>query len=249
MKLKLKFQLENSHIPYEYRKAIISFFKDSLSAINDGKYFDVYFSANRRKSWTFAVGLPKATFRKDHIELEKNELTITFSTATFSTADELTGYIFYSAFIAQKEKARKSNKGYPLYRNSMKLISIQKLPDQTVKTNTALVKMLSPLCLREHEDQQDTYYSVASKDFASVSNRILARQLESESFSEEMSKEVEIIPINAKKTVVKHYGNYIEVSIGEFLIKGDKAIINYFLQSGIGSRKSAGFGCLQLISE
>lgn len=244
MKLKLKFQLENSHIPYEYRKAIISLFKECLSDINGGKYFDVYFSANKRKSWTFAVGLPKATFRKDHIELDKNELTI-----TFSTADELTGYIFYSAFIAQKEKARKSNKGYPLYRNSMKLISIQKLPDQTVKTNTALVKMLSPLCLREHENQQDTYYSVASKDFASVSNRILARQLESESFSEEMSKEVEIIPINAKKTVVKHYGNYIEVSIGEFLIKGDKAIINYFLQSGIGSRKSAGFGCLQLISE
>ena len=238
MKLKLKFQLENSHIPYEYRKAIISFFKDSLSAINDGKYFYVYFSANRRKSWTFAVGLPKATFRKECITLDNNEMTL-----IFSTADELTGYIFYSAFIAKK------NKIHPLSGNSMKLVSIQKLADQSVKSDTALVRMLSPLCLRERNNQQDTYYSVASEDFSNVSKRVLARQLESENFNEKMSRAVEIIPINAKKTVVKHYGNYIEVSIGEFLIKGDKAIINYFLQSGIGSRKSAGFGCLQLISE
>ena len=55
--------------------------------------------------------------------------------------------------------------------------------------------------------------------------------------------------INSKKTVVFHYGNYIECSLGEFVLNGDKAIINYLLQSGIGSRKSAGFGLPILVAE
>ena len=238
MRLKLKFLLENNRMPYEYRKAVLSFLKKCLESINEGKYFDVYFSGNNRKVWTFAAGFPKSAFGKDYIGLGKNEMTI-----IFSTSDKLTGYIFYSAFIAQK------NKIHPLKGNSMKLVSIQKLADQSVKTDTALVKMLSPLCLREHDNRHDTYYSVSGENFREVSRRIIAGQLECEGFAKELAETVEIIPINAGKTVVRHYGNYIEVSIGEFIIKGDKAVINYFLQSGIGSRKSAGFGCLQLISD
>lgn len=53
----------------------------------------------------------------------------------------------------------------------------------------------------------------------------------------------------ATKTVVYHYKNYIECSLGTFIISGDRAVINYLLKSGIGSRKSAGFGFAQLIAE
>ena len=59
----------------------------------------------------------------------------------------------------------------------------------------------------------------------------------------------EIKPLNAKKTVVDHYKNYIECSLGSFSINADKSVINYLLKSGIGSRKSAGFGFAELLSE
>ena len=54
----------------------------------------------------------------------------------------------------------------------------------------------------------------------------------------------------SKKTVVTHYGSKIECSLGNFVIQAkDKAVINHFLKYGIGSRKSAGFGFAELISD
>lgn len=52
-----------------------------------------------------------------------------------------------------------------------------------------------------------------------------------------------------QKTVVKHYNCSIECTLGEFAINADKSVINYLLQFGIGSRKSAGFGLAELVAE
>lgn len=111
--------------------------------------------------------------------------------------------------------------------------------------------MISPLCVREHKEDgnKDYYYSVEKEGFADKAKEIIAEQLLSEGFSKNLTEDVEIIPINAKKTVVYHYSTYIECSIGDFVINGDKSIINYFLKYGIGSRKSAGFGFAELITE
>lgn len=68
-------------------------------------------------------------------------------------------------------------------------------------------------------------------------------------FDEKLISNFEIKPLNAKKTVVYHYKNYIECSLGSFSINADKSVINYLLKSGIGSRKSAGFGFAELLSE
>lgn len=124
-------------------------------------------------------------------------------------------------------------------------------PAASVNGNSALVKMISPLCVREHKEDgnKDYYYSVEKEGFADKAKEIIAEQLLSEGFSKNLTEDVEIIPINAKKTVVYHYSTYIECSIGDFVINGDKSIINYFLKYGIGSRKSAGFGFAELITE
>ena len=111
--------------------------------------------------------------------------------------------------------------------------------------------MLSPLCIREHnrEENKDSYYSVASDSFEDKANEIIKEQLIESGFDDERVTGFSIQPINSKKTVVFHYGNYIECSLGEFVLNGDKAIINYLLLSGIGSRKSAGFGLPILVAE
>lgn len=110
--------------------------------------------------------------------------------------------------------------------------------------------MQSPLCLREHnkENNRDKYISVANELFAEKAQQILKEQLLIEKFSEKLADKVSIVPVNAKKTVVYHYGCAIECSIGEFVINADKSIINYFLKFGIGSRKSSGFGFAELLA-
>lgn len=78
---------------------------------------------------------------------------------------------------------------------------------------------------------------------------VIKEQLVESGFDEKLISNFEIKPLNAKKTVVYHYKNYIECSLGSFSINADKSVINYLLKSGIGSRKSAGFGFAELLSE
>lgn len=241
MRLLLKFKTSTQKLPLDYRGVILSFLKKSLSEIAGGKYYERYYSDKGRRPFTFAVNLPKPVFGKEEITISKNELSL-----TFSTADSTTGFVFMSAFIAQQGKKFKA----PLD-NEFVLQSVMQMGEKTIDSNFVLVKMLSPLCLREHSDTEnkDMYYSVASDVFAEKSKHIISEQLTSEGFSDDVSRQVEIIPINGKKTVVKHYDCMIECSIGDFAITADKSVINYFLKNGIGSRKSCGFGCAVLIAE
>lgn len=241
MKILLQFQLRNNKLPIDYRRVILSFFKKALSEIADGKYYEKYYFKPERRNFSFAVNLPNPKFSKSEITLGKNEFRI-----TFSTSDKMTGFVFMSAFIKQKG----NNFSAPLG-NVFILTNISQIGDKTASSSTALVKMLSPLCIREHsrDENKNSYYSVASESFEKKANKIIQEQLIESGFDDERVKGFSIQPINSKKTVVFHYGNYIECSLGEFVLNGDKAIINYLLQSGIGSRKSAGFGLPILIAE
>lgn len=241
MKINLQFQLKNNKLPIDYRRVILSFFKKALSEIADGKYYEKYYFKPERRNFSFAVNLPNPKFSKSEITLEENRFRI-----TFSTSDKMTGFVFMSAFIKQKG----NNFSAPLG-NVFILTNISQIGDKTASSSTALVKMLSPLCIREHsrDENKNSYYSVASESFEKKANKIIQEQLIESGFDDERVKGFSIQPINSKKTVVFHYGNYIECSLGEFVLNGDKAIINYLLQSGIGSRKSAGFGLPILVAE
>lgn len=241
MKILLQFQLKNNKLPIDYRRVILSFFKKALSEIADGKYYEKYYFKPERRNFSFAVNLPNPKFSKSEITLGKNEFRI-----TFSTSDKMTGFVFMSAFIKQKG----NNFSAPLG-NVFILTNISQIGDKTASSSTALVKMLSPLCIREHsrDENKNSYYSVASESFEKKANKIIQEQLIESGFDDERVKSFSIQPINSKKIVVFHYGNYIECSLGEFVLNGDKVIINYLLQSGIGSRKSAGFGLPILVAE
>lgn len=241
MRVHVTFKTKKLTFPLDYRKVFLLFLKTAISSINDGKYFEKYYAENQRRPFTFAVYFKNAKFTSEEIILDNDEINL-----TFSTGDSLTGFVFMSAFIAMK------NKSIPLPdENSMTLQSVKTLKEREVTGNSILVKMLSPLCLREHDKStnSDNYYSVKSDNFEAKVKEILITQLISEGFSKELAQNIEIVPTNCKPTVVKHYGCFIECSLGDFIITADKAINNYFLKYGIGSRKSAGFGFANLIAE
>ena len=92
MKILLRFYLQNNKLPIDYRRIMLSFFKRSLSDIAEGKYYEKYYFTPERRNFTFAVNLPMPKFSKTEIQLGKNQLSITFSTADYNT-----GCIFMSA--------------------------------------------------------------------------------------------------------------------------------------------------------
>ena len=41
----------------------------------------------------------------------------------------------------------------------------------------------------------------------------------------------------------------LKLSVGIFILEGNPAVLNYLIQAGIGSRKSEGFGMMELLTE
>lgn len=234
MKMLIEFSLKYPKLPKDYRRIFIHLFKTALSEANNGKYYDDYYSVGKKKEYTFSVYLQGPVYKEEMVELGDRRGKI-----YFSTADKKTAFIFFAALMEQRKKELPIAGG-----NVLQVIAVRQLKEERVRSNSILVKMASPLCVRSHDREKDYdfYYSCEHPDFEKESKRVVGYQLEEAGFSEEIARSVSIVPVNTKKVIVKFYESKIECSLGYFMLEGDCAALNYLLQAGICSRKSAGFG-------
>ncbi|MEN8077527.1 CRISPR-associated endoribonuclease Cas6 [Clostridioides difficile] len=244
MRFCLTFQLEKENFPVEYRSLILSYIKNAISKCNDGKYYDRFFKNTIQKDYCFSVILPKAKFDKDKIELENKEIKILFSTGD----TQKTGLILFNAFIAQK------NKPYPLPNNNfMVLKSIKSQKQELILNSRAIFKTTlgSGICVRDHdkESNKDKYYIFSDNNFREKLKNIISNQVIQAGFTEEEANEIKVNPIQCKKVVAKHYRRYIDITTGIFEIQGNNEVLQHFYNEGIGSRKSAGFGMVDLVTQ
>lgn len=243
MRFCLILQLKEKILPIEYRKIILSYIKNAIAKCNNGRYYEDFFKDTQQKDYCFSVTFSKSTFTKDEIKLDGNEIRIHFSTDTNKT-----GFILYNAFIAQK------NNEYPLpNNNSMTLKSIRNNKREEISNDRVIFKTVlgSGLCVRSHnqDTNKDTYCVYNDEDFREKLKVVLKNQLLNAGFSKEESEEIKVNPIQCKKVVAKHYRRYIDITTGIFEIQGNNKVLQYFYDSGIGSRKSMGFGMIDLVTQ
>lgn len=241
MRFKLEMVLEKPELPVEYRRAMLSFIKKSLTQANNGEYFDKFFGGAKSKDYTFTVKLPKAVFHGNVIKLDESIFSV-----TFSTYDKLSGYILYAAFSEQLKKK------FPLpNNNSFRLTRMKLLNEQEVNSNQILFKMSAPFVVRKHnrDDNKDYYYVYSDEEFVQESLIVLKNQLLNAGYQEEQVNDLKITPINMKKVVVKHYGCCIPCSLGYVMLEGNKSVLNYLYKSGLGSRRSEGFSFADIVVE
>ena len=244
MRFSLILYLEEKVFPVEYRKVILSYIKNAISKCNNGKYYEEFFYDTKQKDYCFSVILPKSNFEKNEIILEKNQIKINFSTKHNSKM----GFILYNAFIAQK------NKRYPLPNgNFMTLKSIINQKREEIYNNKAIFKtsLGSGICVRSHnkETNKDYYYVYKDEEFREKLNIVISNQLLNAGFSKIELENVKVNPIQCKKVVVKHYRRYIDITTGIFEIQGSSRVLQYFYDLGFGSRKSMGFGMIDLVTQ
>lgn len=244
MRFCLTLELKESNIPLDYRRIILSYIKNALSKCNDGKYYDKYFKDTIQKDYSFSVVLPKPNFTSNNIILNSKEIKILFSTDDKSK----TGLILFSAFIAQK------NKTYPLpNNNSMTLKSIKNNKEENISNSKVIFKTSigSGLCVRDHDKvtNRDNYYIFSDDKFREKLRVVLSNQAIQAGFSESESTNIKVNPIQCKKVVAKHYNTYIDTTVGMFEIQGSSNILQHFYNVGIGSRKSGGFGMIDLVTQ
>lgn len=228
-------------VPLDYRPAIISFLKHCLTKYEGAKFFELYYSKDGKKagSYTFALEMPKCKMQNGCILLNDGSIKL-----KFSTADDKTGVVFFNAMISQ------IGKQYPIGKDSkFKITNMFLERESKIKDSAVAVRFLSPLCVRKHDKDngKDWYYSFEQPDFLAVLRDGMRTQLTKKDLPVGLLDGFIIEPVQAKKTVVKHHGVYVECSLGVFKIAGRVELLDYIQKNGLGSRTSAGFGFVQII--
>lgn len=244
MRMELLFELEKNELPKDNKSIWVSFLKNVISNCNNGKFYERYFSGTKSKDYTFSILMPGVSFVQEKAILNNNQVKMIFS------ADDRnkTGFIFFSAFIKAK------NKRFPLPDgNAMVLKHIRPCREQSITSSKVLFRTAigGGLVVREHnrETNRDQYHTFQDAGFDEHLKRILKAQAQEAGFSERMVETVKVTPIQCKKVVVKHYGVWIDVTVGSLEIEGDSDLLRYYYQAGLGSKHSMGYGMLDIISQ
>lgn len=239
MRFKLYFQLEKNEFPIQYHKCIISFIKLSLSEYNPEFYKKLYNDKEPIvKPFTFAVFFNTPIFTKEKIMLGNNSIEFNISVQDYTTA-----IMLYNSFNHQQ------NKKFPLEQNSMVLKQISLIPEKEITSDEIKVKFMSPLVVRNRnkETRKDYYHSYKDDQFKETLKINITEELKNSDLPSNIVEGFDLIPIEPKKTVITFYEKQIEASLGTYLLKGDRRLLEYLYKAGIGSKRSAGFGMFTIM--
>ncbi|OGO86528.1 MAG: CRISPR-associated endoribonuclease Cas6 [Clostridiales bacterium GWD2_32_59] len=247
MRFALEFELEKNELPVDYRSAFISFLKNIFEKYDNDFYKRLYSKEElKQKPYTFAIFMKNAKFEKDKILLQGNKIIFNFSTYLYEY-----GIYFYNSAL------KFMNNSYPLANgNNMKLINIVLQKEKVISQNVLVAKTLAPIVVRDHNEEtnRDTYILWNEENFVEKlkedikSNYIKFTDARN---ADEQVNNLVIQPVNMKKTVVFHQQEKlkkgIEASLGVLRLEGDIELLDYLMKAGIGSRRSQGFGMMEVI--
>lgn len=244
MIFKLMMELKDKNFPIDYRRVILSYIKKALSNVENGTYLSRFYKDTIQKNFCFTVEFNNPIFKKDKILLEDRNIII-----KFSTSDKQTGFFLQNIFMSQINAVFKIQTD-----NSMTLKKIvQESKIITIKSNKVLFKTTkgNGLCLREHDKNtnKDVYVTYQDENFEEKFKQVVGLQAQKAGFSNFISQNIKIKAVKCKKVLVKHYGVYIDTTVGFFEIEGDSKLLQYLYDGGVGSRKSSGFGMLDVVNQ
>ncbi len=232
--------LENPYITKEKNKMIMHILKLLFEKTNSDYYMELYDEVeNKEKNFTFSTYLGKGVkFNRDSIFIPDQKILLNFSTYDLSE-----GILFYNSFV--------TNLGLeiPVYRNTVTINSIKKgrmgLIEEDIILSTA-----SPIIVREHSgDNEKTWYHDIGDDrgfeiFKENLNWQLVSNLKG--VNKKDIKELRVKVLKNKIVNIKHYGIVIPANLAVLNISAKAYIIDYLYKAGIGSRRSQGFGYLNI---
>jgi CRISPR-associated endoribonuclease Cas6 len=240
MRIKIECETKHEHLPLEYRRKFISFLKNAIESYNKDIFSNIYGSGNP-KSFCFGIYfLPDVKVSKNGVMLHSKRFNV-----WITTRDLLMGVHLINAFMGR------INKWVPFGDNDVKVTSIVKAEEFNIINNFAPFRTLSPIVVRDHNQEtgKDWYFIFGDDQFEEVWKRNLKTEVK-DVFNWDPSDDIDrmrIKPIKLRKTVVLNYGIYIPCTIGSFVLEGERYLLEYLHKAGCGSKRSLGFGCLDLI--
>lgn len=232
MRLIVYGKLKFTSLSLEYRKGFISYIKNALE-YSDKDLFDTLYSDKNTgmKGFASAFLMQVNQFENNAFHLNSNDIKI-----IFTTFDVEMGIRMYNALLSQ------IGIKYPIFENEFEATSVKISKTQMIRNNYMDIKFLSPLLVRSVKNSHD-YHRLESEFFQEDLLRNTKEQMVRMNLCKPTDDlEFALIPISPKRVVIKHYNQYIDGYVGNFRLIGDPVVLNYLYESGLGSRKSAGFG-------
>lgn len=226
---------ENEQIPIEYNSAILSYIKSAIQSYSS-EIYEQWYGKNsvKRKTYTYSVSFSRPQFSENFITVEDTKFKLYLS--CYDLGEFIT---LYNAFL------KKRGELYPLKNNSITLDNLALMNIPYISGNSVMIKVDSPIIARNHtNDNKDKFFVFNDESFYSsilntVKNSIKNTCIDISGFS--------LTPVDAKKTVIHHYGMRINANIGTYCLTGSPELLNYLLLSGIGSATNSGHGKFHII--
>lgn len=241
MRCSLEFEIKYNRLNSDYRKYFISWIKKMLTICNEGRYFKKYYKDTIQKPYTFTVVFYKPKFSKDYVIFEDNRVKMYFSVADENRA----GLILCNGFLKMKGVTFKLPEN-----NEMKLVSVRKLNEKLIMSDRALFKTSpgSSIVVRDHnrESNRDKYFTVEDENYINELEKNIKIQCEKAGYTLEDIEKIKVNEVNGRKIVSKNYGVYIDSVSGVFDISATPEILQYLYTVGLGSKRSAGYGTVDL---
>lgn len=243
MRIKIEFQTKNEVIPLEYRRAFISYLKSSFQEYNEDLYFALYEKRHSQKPFCFSIYFfPEVIINKEGVSLYSKRFIV-----WFTTYDVMMGVHLINAFMNRYNKWRPLTNGG----NSLKVTSITKIPEQQIRDTEVAFKIYSPVVIRDHDQVtgRDWYLTYEDDGFEVTWKRNLKTELKNV-LGRDVVKDVDALrmtPLQLEKTVVLNYGIYIPSTLGSFVLEGERYLLEYLYQAGMGSKRNLGFGLLDIL--
>lgn len=238
MQLELLYSANDGFVPLDYRPFIMSNFKGPLSNLYSGVFDELYSRDKiKPKSFTFSVYFQNAKIEKEKIIIPSKKFKV-----TLSSYDSATVLFFYNSMLLKLNQTSKIPMKTTITLNGL---SLKDIPD--IEKDEVKIKFLSPLLVRDKNEESELYLDYKSQEFEEKLNIITKNFIDTLSDNDFSSNEIELIPLEAKQTVVKNMKLLFNASYGTYLLKGDHKLLTILQNSGMGSRRGEGFGMFKVI--
>jgi CRISPR-associated endoribonuclease Cas6 len=241
MRFNVELLLDKKAIPKDKNRIILSLLKHIYESYDKDYYKSIYEEEkNKVKDFTFSLYMPNCKFTREEIIIPEKKIIL-----NFSTADMRDGVFFYNAILSNREKP------YNIKGNSLTVCNINMNKEKLITEDYAVYSSMSPIVVREHkgDNKKTWYYSLNEEKGKEIFINNLRNQL-LDNFGEERKLDIEEIKVEvlgSKEVKVKHYGIEVLSNICKIKIQAKSYILDYLYKAGIGSRKSSGFGMVDLV--
>ncbi len=242
--MKIKCEYKTNKFPLMYQMMIVSLIKDSIKQNNKDYYEKLYLYDGKKnkqiKNFTFSVFMNGYEINGEVAEI-KNGITV-----IISTPDLELGINLYNGLLNTKEFRYKSFKIEKQY--------ISLIKEKTINEEEVTFKTLSPIAVKNKEGK---FIDINNNDYEKELNYISDLTLKTHR-GYGLKQPLKFIPISMRKVVVKEDISgfkqvtsknimYVNSYSGIFKLIGAREDLEELYKSGLGYRRSQGFGNVDLV--